>query len=221
MQFRRRNAPGTGEGFTLIELLIVIVIIAILAGLALVGVNYAIRSSKRSSTEAMLNAISGQVENYKQSWGDYPPTYLADVVDSKNKKGYSSNGVNEGCEALVACLSSTKKGGVPMYRVQDDGFLINTDGDSSSANLATWYFGDNQLREYADHFGSPVIYIHHRDYQKVKGGGMKYNSGAGQVVAISPGYSEKEKNFRNPFGYQLFSPGPDQVPGNEDDIIVK
>jgi len=49
---RRRRA-----GFTLVEMLVVIIIIAILAGMTLVGVNAAMRSSKISGTQTMLDQI--------------------------------------------------------------------------------------------------------------------------------------------------------------------
>ena len=65
------------KGFTLLELLIVIVIIGILTSLVVIGVVYAIRTSKISNTEAMIGTIKGALENYHTRWRDYPPSSLS------------------------------------------------------------------------------------------------------------------------------------------------
>lgn len=66
---RRRPA------FTLIELMIVIVIIAILAGLTTVGTRIAIRRSKEATVTLALEQLSMAIEKYKSDVGEYPPDF--------------------------------------------------------------------------------------------------------------------------------------------------
>ena len=66
---RRRPA------FTLIELMIVIVIIAILAGLTTVGTRIAIRKSKEATVTLALEQLSMAIEKYKNDIGEYPPDF--------------------------------------------------------------------------------------------------------------------------------------------------
>src|SRR6185436_2906701 len=51
-------------GFTLVELLIVIVIIGILVALSTVGIVKALDSARASSTQTMLDSISGALAQY-------------------------------------------------------------------------------------------------------------------------------------------------------------
>src|SRR6476620_4292682 len=141
-----RDARG---GFTLVELLIVIVIIGILVALSTVGIVKALDSARNSSTQTMLDSISGALAQYAQRWGDYPPT----TVDELGVR--APNDVNNGIESLVACLSSQKRGGALCHA---DDQLANVDGDSASGAKKTmnWVFGDDQLREWVDNFGNTI-----------------------------------------------------------------
>lgn len=70
--------PFQGRAFTLIEMTIVMVIIAILAGLAAWAGSRSIQAGKIRKTKAVMNTLVSAVEVYKQETGYYP--------------GYSSNG---------------------------------------------------------------------------------------------------------------------------------
>lgn len=200
------------SGFTLLELLVVIVILSILAALATVGVNAALSASRTNSTEAMIGTISGALASYRTRWGDYPPS----SVDALG--GRAPNDVNNGIEALVACLSSRKRGGV-LYQPPGDEMFGNADGDKVAANLTDWYFGDNQLREYRDFFGYTLIYLHHRDYARPKAELLKYRfTGDGEILTVAPEQSPATKTFVNPDRFQLRSVGDDGKPGTPDDI---
>lgn len=199
-------------GFTLLELLVVIVILSILAALATVGVNAALSASRANSTEAMIATISGALASYRTRWGDYPPS----SVDALG--GRAPNDVNNGIEALVASLSSRRRGGV-LYQPPGDESFGNADGDKVSANLTDWYFGDTQLREYRDFFGHTLVYLHHRDYARPGPGLLKYRfTDDGETLTVAPEQSPATKTFVHPDRFQLRSVGGDGKPGTADDI---
>ena len=205
---RRRN--GHTSGFTLIELLVVICIIGILVALTSVGIVKALDSARSSSSQTVLDSISGALAQYAQRWGDYPPTTIDDIG------GKAPNETNNGIEALVACLASDLKGGI-LFKGEDR--LVNVDGDSTSKNITHWYFGDNQLREWTDDFGNVLIYMHHKDYAKPRSGMTKYKiTPEGEEFKILPEQNPATKTFSNPDKFQLRSVGKDGKPGTGDDI---
>ena len=130
-------------GFTLIEMLVVLVIISLLAALVSVGLMAAIRNSRVSSSQAMLDTIDGACSQYRVRWGDYPPSTL------DRMKVKMPNDTNTGIESLVACLSSELKGGV-LYQPPAEEQYANTDEDKVSKNPNKWFFGDTELREVTD-----------------------------------------------------------------------
>ena len=204
---RRRNV---NQGFTLIELLVVICIIGILVALTTVGIVKAMESARTSSTQTMLDSISGALAQYAQRWGDYPPTTIDDLGVR------APNDVNNGIEALVACLSSDLRGGI-LFKNEDH--LTNTDGDSASKNVTHWYFGDNQLREWVDEFGNVLIYMHHKDFAKPKASMKLYQlTSDPEKVTILPEQNPTTKTYSNPDKFQLRSVGRDGKPGTQDDI---
>ncbi len=205
---RRRNA---NTAFTLIELLVVIVIIAILTSLVTIAINAALTSGKASSSEAMLRQIEGALASYKTRWGDYPPSSIDELG------GRSSNDVNSGAEALVAALSSRRRGGI-LYQPAEEHFG-NADDDKASTNVTEWFFGDNALREYRDYFGFTIVYLHHRDYARPKASVTKYKFvSGGEEQKIAPDQSPATKTFVNPDRFQVRSAGKDGKPGTGDDI---
>jgi general secretion pathway protein G len=60
------------KGFTLIELLIVIIILAVLAGIAIPSYLSITNRAKRSSTQAELSSIATALEMYNADNGKYP-----------------------------------------------------------------------------------------------------------------------------------------------------
>jgi prepilin-type N-terminal cleavage/methylation domain-containing protein len=200
------------SGFTLIELLVVICIIGILVALTTVGIVKALDSARSSSTQTLLDSMSGALAQYAQRWGDYPPTTIDDLG------GRAPNEINNGIEALVACLASDLKGGI-LFKGEDR--LVNVDGDSASKNVTHWYFGDNQLREWTDDFGNVLIYMHHKDYAKAKASLTTYKLSMDKDsadVKIPAEQNPATKTYSNPDKFQLRSVGKDGKPGTSDDI---
>jgi prepilin-type N-terminal cleavage/methylation domain-containing protein len=209
----RAAAPRTppGRGFTLIELLVVICILAILTSLVTVAISMALKSSKIQSTQAMLGTIQGALATYQSRWGDYPPSSISELGV------HAPNDTNNGIEALVACLSSKRGGGI-LYQCPED-LLGNADHDRASKNVTDWYFGDTELREYRDFFGNTLIYFHHKDYQRPPSGVTKYVlQDQASPVTITPEKSAATSTFVNPGKFQIWSVGPDGKPGTSDDI---
>jgi prepilin-type N-terminal cleavage/methylation domain-containing protein len=196
----------------MIEMLVVIVIIGILASFVAVGVHSAINSAKNSTTEGMIKALVGACGTYYTQWGDYPPTDLQEIG------GSGINDLNNGIEALVACLSSKKGGGIKY--TADEGFLDNMDGDKASSNVTDWYYGDTQLREYMDAYGTPLAYYHHKDYAKAGPRLVKYKlQRKAEPVEIKPFKSPATATYVGPASFQIRSVGLDGKPGTPDDIV--
>jgi prepilin-type N-terminal cleavage/methylation domain-containing protein len=200
------------DGFTLVEMLVVIVIIAILTGLVTIGIGSAMASSRASATEAMLTQLSGACMQYAQRWGDFPPSTIDDLA------GRAPNDTNNGIEALVACLSSEKRGGI-LFRPQGEEQYANVDGDDAGKNLTGWYFGDNKLREVTDFFQNVVTYLNHRDFAKPRPGVLKYRISAGaETVTIAPEKSAATNTWVNAGRFQIRSAGRDGRFGTSDDL---
>jgi type II secretory pathway pseudopilin PulG len=190
------------------------VIIGILAGLAVIGVNGAIMSSKTNATEMMIGTLQGSIRQYQVRWGDFPPSSLADM----GVKG--TNDLNNGIEALVACLSSKRGGGV-LYQPGNEEQYVNTDDDSLKEKQSPndWFFGDTKLRELCDFFGRTLTYVHHKDYSKPNPAILKYKFYTdSEPFTISVEQSAATKTFANPTTGQIRSTGADGKWGTPDDV---
>jgi prepilin-type N-terminal cleavage/methylation domain-containing protein len=203
------------SGFTLVEMLVVIVIIAILAGLLTTTVISSLRTAKMKNTRTKMIAIEASLDTYKLDFGDFPPTTLEGFGKTKS----SLNRKNNGAEALVACLASKRKGGAPYYQPSDEsGAYANTDDDTASANFTGWYFGDTKLREYADDWGNPVVYIHHRNYQRPTVMMQEVQLANGKSAMWQPEKLQETKAFPNARKFIMISAGPDGIMGTADDV---
>ncbi|MBR5414562.1 MAG: prepilin-type N-terminal cleavage/methylation domain-containing protein [Thermoguttaceae bacterium] len=78
------NIGRKRPAFTLIELMIVIVIIAILAGLTTVGTRIAIRKSKEATVTLALEQLSMAIEKYKSDIGEYPPDFTDEAAVTRH-----------------------------------------------------------------------------------------------------------------------------------------
>jgi len=77
--------PRRRGGFTIVELLVVMVIIAILAGLLVAGVFAAISRAQKATIVLELNGMHQAFLRYKQANSELPPSYMAGGGDPLNQ----------------------------------------------------------------------------------------------------------------------------------------
>jgi len=201
------HTPRRADGFTLIELLVVIAIIAGLAAVTTPMIFNARKSGEKSEVQSAITQLALGIDSFMGAYGDYPPSSLEEFYET------SGNGVDSGIESVVLCLASQRKGGpFHTFREQD---LENLDGDSIDSAEAReqldWFFGDDQLREFVDVWGNPLIYVHNNDY----GDSFKITHERGGVMGTATASrSEEFGTFRSATSYQLWSSGPDGINEN-------
>ncbi len=200
------------RGFTLVEMLVVIAIISTLMGLALASIQVARRFSDKKATAGDILLLVQAINNYQAQYGDYPPSSLSAL----KVKG---NGVNEGNECLVLCLSGRKKGG-PFHEAFKEDRLSNLDNDALSGKdfQAVKKALDlpqdvAQLYEYTDLWGNPFVYIHNRDYSAKK---IQYTDNEGKPVTVQAARSAKLGSPQSATTYQIWSFGPNRINENGD-----
>ncbi|RME75768.1 MAG: prepilin-type N-terminal cleavage/methylation domain-containing protein [Planctomycetota bacterium] len=201
---------GDAGGFTLIELLVAIAILALLSALALPAITAARRSGMRKACKAQIERLAAAAQSYEAAFGDYPPTALAALGFER------TNGINEGIESLVRCVTTTRGGG-PFYEPDEDE-LGNTDGDETQQDPTASVLGRPELLEVLDPWGRPLVYFHHRDYR----GGRRIERYLFDETEqrLRPRPSPETGVYPAPVSFVIWSVGPDGVDqgGGGDDI---
>lgn len=201
------------RAFTLIELLVVIGIIGVLASITIAALSGAGNKGRSSKAKSMIETIKLAIENYSNDFGDYPPSRA-------RYAGLSSNGLNDGNECLVRCLTTTKK--QANYHDFNDADLANRDNDKTKKNGPRSAITKPELFEVVDPWGNPFVYLHNADYSR-----------GGKVSVLSedkdhPGYvvvkghkSDKTGQYHDLNSFQMWSLGPDGKDdgGAGDDIV--
>ncbi|MHC4393671.1 MAG: prepilin-type N-terminal cleavage/methylation domain-containing protein, partial [Planctomycetota bacterium] len=196
------NDASTESGFTLVELLVVIAVIAVLAGLTFAAMRSVRLSSQKKACKATLAGLVAQAETYAEEFGDFPPTSL-------QRLGIRNNGVNEGIESFVRCMSSRRSGG-PFLDVSEDD-LQNTDADSFRGTDPTGsIYGSKELFELVDPWGNPLIYFHHNDYRGGRGIERYLFVEQGEQTC-QPQPSDKTGQYPKYDTFLIWSAGPDGV----------
>jgi len=205
-----RHARARRGGFTLIEILVVLSVLAAL----IVVMSPVLFSTKaqgeRAATRADIQSLKAALQNRltDPKIGDVPPTSLAEA-------GFqSTNDLNEGIEVLVATLGAE---GATLNPFEDEDKLINNDGDKDPRR--TTYQRSNELYEYADAWGNPLIYFRLRDFTNNPDAKVRYQTVSGEIIEVGPVRSKKTGSFAGAAeGYQIISLGPDEVFGTDDDV---
>lgn len=95
---------------TLLELMIVMLLMAILSGLSMIGVDLGIRTVKRATVQRRLDRISLALEKYKQTIGEYPPDFSDHLAVMRHVKkrwprsnyAVTYDGYNKFCDDIAA-----------------------------------------------------------------------------------------------------------------------
>ncbi len=208
------RSDGRRGGFTLIELLVVMGVIVVLAGLSIPAVSAIRKKSQVGETAAMLERLKLALATYQNDFGDYPPS-------SPRRLGLRGNGQNDGGELLLRCLTTRRKTG--NYIQLDDRFLGNVDGDRlpSADDPTGSAIASRELLEVLDTWGNPLCYLHNADYDKGGAVTLPTPDGAGtQAVQVAARKSEKTSQYLGLTTWQLWSAGPDEQAGTDDDVFV-
>lgn len=186
------------RGFTLLELMAVIVILGILVGLLVTALGGAEESAKVRLTRVGITQLEAVIDAWERENGGYPASTLPSTAGG-------ANAVNVGIEALVASLwSNGYEAGGELS--PDD--LVNVDADSSKKQCTD--FPDRQLFEFADQWGNPLAYFHHRDYERAQRYSVE-DQDTGEVLddEVLAFKNPTTKRFYRHNKYQLISAGPD------------
>ena len=205
------NNPCNNGGFTLVELLVVIGIIAALAGLLLPTISYVRTRADKNETIARIEVLKSALSHYETEFGDYPPSSLSQM-------GIPTNGQADGIESLLRVLS-TQIGTGPYYEPDTD-HLRNVDSDRLLNDFNRSYMGSLELFELIDPWGSPLVYLHNRDYDNPQRSGRYLQFELDQLTVIQAARDETIQSYHGYQQYQIWSFGPDgeNNNGTGDDI---
>jgi prepilin-type N-terminal cleavage/methylation domain-containing protein len=165
-------------GFTLVELMMVVLIITLLIAILVPAVNGVLKTVKVHQTEALVNLLDLGVQQYKTTFGSYPPWSPDNGTgnpDLNNQDGWSwgTDPANywESPFILTYCLQGPAGMG---WRMNRDGKLSNNLTASVTADFGPWVEAGNQSIQsftsgnvggqtryrpaFFDSFGTPIIY---------------------------------------------------------------
>ncbi len=198
--------------FTLIELLVVIAIIGVLMGILVPTLGMVMERGKESSCQNEIKQIETALASYESVYRDYPPSRLSEI-------GIRGDGINEGVEALLACLTTQDPN--PFWEVHEDK-IGNSDGDKAPKPLSVYtksILSAPDLYEMNDPWGNPYVYIHGKDIQT--GYHMNYQVDGSVVDVVPVAQGDKPGVVPGLGKYQIWSFGSNRVndQGKEDDIV--
>jgi type II secretory pathway pseudopilin PulG len=195
--------------------MVVLLIIAALAGMLAPALFSARRRADRNLTSQEITRLRLGVENFADldPYGDWPPATLAPLGVA------GSNGVNEGNESLVVCLS-TQRGEGPYFEFEFDR-LANLDGDAGPEKVLREGFrspyAGNELKEYVDVWGNPYVYFPAAAY----GTKAAYTDGDGVPFEAAVTRDTDTGTYPARLNFVIWSSGPDgrNENGGGDDIV--
>lgn len=208
------------SGFTLIEILVVIAIIAaILGGISLM-IQAAARARTKTACQGRLASLGACIERLRapDKLNMYPPSRAESLI-GPGTSGHvgkllgAGNDVNCGIESVYVAMR-LKGVNESADGFDEEGSIENLDGDKAAAAVPD--LKNVELYEYLDPWGNPFVYFNSRDYKDVKKL-ERYMLGNGTEIKVAP-KTLANGEFARPTSFQLFSLGPDGLPGTEDDL---
>ncbi len=138
----RHPAPGRRLGFTLIELLVVIIIIGILMALLIPAIASAVRNARGAAVQAEISSIAQALSDFKNKYGDYPPSRIAlredggyDPTDTASLGNGATNDVTGGVLQLRGA-TAIRKFWPRVTMVNGAAFFAGTSGGTPATG---WY----------------------------------------------------------------------------------
>lgn len=136
----------TSKGFTLIEVMVVVVILAILAGIIVPRIMGRPEEAKRTKAQIDIKAIEGALNLYKLDNGAYPTTEqglealvkkpdITPVPQKWREEGYLSKVPNDPWERIYLYLSPGEHGDFDLYSFGADG---EPGGKGKDADVENW-----------------------------------------------------------------------------------
>ncbi len=142
MNFKKhyKNDTGGQRGFTLVELLLVLVILALIAGLVLPGIIGKAESAKAKAASSQISRISMSVESFYLDTG-YTPSSLEDLVNEPSGvKGWNGPYIKN--SLLKDPWGQPYKYKVPGehgdFDIESFGADRQKGGEGKNADIASW-----------------------------------------------------------------------------------
>jgi prepilin-type N-terminal cleavage/methylation domain-containing protein len=107
----KRQNSTLRRGFTLIELLVVITIIAMLAALGFVAMQYATNKSREKETIGLIENIARAIQEYKDDRGNYPRPAEEEATTVVSNETYVVGGAKMLYQVLSGDGNDAIKGG--------------------------------------------------------------------------------------------------------------
>jgi prepilin-type N-terminal cleavage/methylation domain-containing protein len=157
------------RGFTLVELMVVILIIALLAGVLGVAVVSVFGSGKKTEAESTIRMLSSAITSFETLNKTLPASSISALSMQYDPASAAMdfNATNKGIEALLYSLRAKGLSSGRLLSDEDfDRLRCNTDDEGGAELLAVDFLnaaGTPLLWEVRDPWGNPYVYVNFED----------------------------------------------------------